>query len=407
MQTFHNGINGILDNQTAMNKTQQQVSSGRRVLTPADDPVASTKILQLQQDISLRDQFEKNMTAADNRLQLEEASLKGITENLQRIRELTVQAGNGSTTLTDRQAIATEIDQLLDATVTLMNTKDASNEYIFAGFKGETLPFQTNTNGRFDFKGDEGQRYLSLSETTNVATSNSGKELFVDIPTVRNSFVTRQDSNNEGVALITSGYVVDQEKFEELFPDDLVIEFQPDDALTPPTRNFTVRRASDNRVVEGMANVPYDEGTSISAAGTEVQIKGKTEAGDRFFIETAPKQSLTDTIQRLTHGLNRLGDNPTDAATRDQLLEDSLANLDNAFSSISQVRSDLGARLNVVANMRELAADVDLVSKKVLSELSDVDLAEAVSRLSQETLLLEVSQQSFATISRLSLFNQL
>ena len=93
LQTFQNGINGILDRQTGVNKTQQQISSGRRVLTPADDPIASTKILQLQQDIAQKDQYKRNMTAAKNRLNLEEATLKNATDNLARLKELTVRPG--------------------------------------------------------------------------------------------------------------------------------------------------------------------------------------------------------------------------------------------------------------------------------------------------------------------------
>ena len=64
LQSFNLGLNAILDAQASVNKTQQQVSSGRRVLTPADDPIASTKILQLQQDLAQRDQYDRNMTAA-------------------------------------------------------------------------------------------------------------------------------------------------------------------------------------------------------------------------------------------------------------------------------------------------------------------------------------------------------
>ena len=79
LQTFNLGLNAILDNQEAVNRTQQQVSSGRRVLTPADDPIASTKILQLQQDLAQRDQYDRNMTAAENRLNLEEATLSSVT----------------------------------------------------------------------------------------------------------------------------------------------------------------------------------------------------------------------------------------------------------------------------------------------------------------------------------------
>ena len=61
----------------------------------------------------------------------------------------------------------------------------------------------------------------------------------------------------------------------------------------------------------------------------------------------------------------------------------------------------------MVENTGNLAADVKLVNQEVLSKLSDVDFAEAVSRLSLQTYLLEAAQQSYTTISRLSLFNQL
>ena len=75
LQQYTTGLNGILNNQQEVNKTQQQVSTGRRVLTPADDPIAATKILQLQQDLALNEQYTRNMTAAENRLNLEEATL--------------------------------------------------------------------------------------------------------------------------------------------------------------------------------------------------------------------------------------------------------------------------------------------------------------------------------------------
>jgi len=177
LQTFNLGLNAILDNQEAVNRTQQQVSSGRRVLTPADDPIASTKILQLQQDLAQRDQYDRNMTAAENRLNLEEATLSSVTDALTRIQELTVNAGSGTLTIADRQAISAEIGQLEDHLAALFNTKDPNGEYIFAGFKGAAPPFQEQANGRYEYQGDEGQRYLSIGDTTRVATGDNGKKL--------------------------------------------------------------------------------------------------------------------------------------------------------------------------------------------------------------------------------------
>ena len=245
LQSFNKGLNSILDNQTQVNKTQQQVSTGRRVLTPADDPIAATKILQLQQEQALRDQFGKNMTGAEGRLTLEETQLAGITDNLTRLKELTIKAGDGSQTISDRQAIAAEVREILGATVDLMNSKDAGGEYLFGGFKGGVEPFQQNASGRYDYVGDEGQRFLSIASSTNVATGDNGKALFVDVEAADNSFTTRASSLNQGSGIVNPGFVVDEAAYADFYPEDLVITFNADSAVTPPTANYTIRQASD------------------------------------------------------------------------------------------------------------------------------------------------------------------
>ena len=204
LQQFNTGVRSILDNQESTMRTQQQISTGRRVLTPSDDPVASTRILQLQQDISLREQYQENLTGAKNRLNLEEATLSSVTENIARIRELTVNAGNGSMTAEDRAYIASEIDTRLDALVDLMNTKDASNTYIFAGFKGETQPFQERSGGGVIYEGDDGERLLDISNSTDIQTNDSGKNLFVNVDSINDTFFT-QDNGAFVLADINAG----------------------------------------------------------------------------------------------------------------------------------------------------------------------------------------------------------
>lgn len=407
LQQYTTGLAAMMDNQSEVNKTQQQVSTGRRVLTPADDPIAATKILQLQQDQALRDQFEKNMTAAKNRLNLEESTLASITDNLTRLKELTVKAGGGSLTITDRQAIAAEASQIQEAVVDLFNTRDASGEYMFAGFKGGDMPFVQSPNGRYDYAGDEGQRYLSIGTSSTVATGDNGKKLFVDVQAAKNTFTTGVSPKNTGTLQVNPGFVTDEDTYADFYPDDLIITFNPESAIDPAAPNYTIRRASDNRVVEGMANVSYVSGRDIAVAGIRLGISGDPEPGDEVLVNSSPKQSITDTIFRLTAGLNTLEDNPEDSATLDILIEDTLTNLGYAQSSVSEVVSQVGARLNILENTENLSADIGIVNQEVLSKLSDVDFAEAVSRLSLQTYLLEAAQQSYTTISRLSLFNQL
>lgn len=410
LQSYNKGLDSILNNQREVNKTQQQVSTGLRVLTPSDDPIAATKILQLQQDQALRDQFGKNMTGAEGRLKLEETQLASITDNLISIRELTIQAGDGAYSLTDRQAISSELKQLLASTVNLMNSKDSGGEYLFGGFKGGTEPFQKNSDGRYEYQGDEGQRFIAIASSTTVATGDNGKRLFVDIKAADNTFTAHSSPLNKGNAVINPGLVVDDEMYAEFYPEDLIITFNPEAAMPPPNlpeSNYTVRQASDGRVVEGLENVPYANNQEITVAGVSVTLNGDPEPGDEFLIDSTEKQSITDTIYRLMDGLSRLENNPDDADTLENLLDSTLQNLSFAEASISQVRSELGARLNIIENTASQAADIDIVSKSVLSELRDVDFAEAVSRLSLQSFLLETAQQSYARIQNLSLFNKI
>lgn len=407
MQQFNTGLRSILDSQEGTLTTQQQISTGRRVLTPADDPVASTRILQLQQDISLREQYQSNIDGAKNRLNLEDAILEGVTENIAKVRELTVYAGDGSMTIEDRSSIAAEVEQLLYALQDLMNTKDASNTYIFAGFKGETLPFEQRPGGGVIYQGDDGERSLDISNSTSVQTNDTGKAIFVDIDSAKNTFYTRDNEKNTGTGFITNGFVTDQEKYDEFYPEDIIIQFNPDGFITPPGPNYSVLSKSDNRPIDGFDGVEYSTGTQIDVKGVNFKIAGEPDPGDSFFVISSEKQSITDTVSSLLEGLRTLQDNPTDSESLDDLLETTLLNLDAAQTSVSQVRSEIGGRLNTIDNIDDLHQDVDLVSQEVLSNLQDVDFAEAVSRLSLQSFLLEAAQQSFTQINRLSLFNTL
>jgi flagellar hook-associated protein 3 FlgL len=407
LQQHNTGVRQLLNNQASTVATQQQIATGRRVLTPSDDPVASTRILQLQQDISLREQYMGNVTGATNRLNLEEATLSSVTENIGRIRELTVTAGNGSMTAEDRGYVAAEIDTRLEALVDLMNTKDASNTYIFAGFKGETEPFQTRPGGGVNYEGDDGERYLDVSNSTRIQTNDSGKKLFVDVKSIQDTFFTEDNSRNSGTGFITNGYVNDQEVYSEFYPEDIIIQFNPESFVIPSSPNYSVLTRSENRVIDGLEGVAYTPGEGLVVKGAAFKIAGDPEPGDSFVVRSSPKQSLVDTVAGLVEGLRSLQDNPADSASLNVLIENSLSNLDFAQSSVSEVTSEIGGRLNTLENIENLHADVDLVSQEILSGLQDVDFAEAVSRLSLESFLLEAAQQSFVQINRLSLFNSL
>ena len=155
IQAFNNGVSGLQRNYSNVTRTQEQISTGNRILTPADDPVASVRLLQLEQQQAVLGQYSANLTAAKNSLTQEEVTLTSVGNILQRVRELTVQAGNGALDQTDRRAIAAELGEREDELLTLMNTRNARGEYLFSGFQGKTQPFERNPDGTYAYKGDD------------------------------------------------------------------------------------------------------------------------------------------------------------------------------------------------------------------------------------------------------------
>lgn len=409
IQIFNRGIADIQRVSKAGNDTQAQISSGRKFLRPSDDPVAATRILQLNQEIASREQYQRNIISVTNRLSLEDSILTGVGDVLQRVREISIQLGDGSLSKDDRGFLAEEVNIRLEELLGLLNTKDANGEFIFAGFKGGTQPFVDGGGGGYKFQGDEGERLVQIGATTFIASRDSGKALFEEVPSDANTFLTTNNPRNTAVppANITVGQVIDQEAFDAFFPEDAYISFEPADAITPAGLNYTVRRSSDNRVVEGLQNERFISGDLINFQGVGVRIAGTPDPGDSFIIESSSQQSILTTMGRMVEGFRSFDDSPEGKQMVSDLVATTIKNLDNAQTTILEGQSKVGARLNTLESTQALHENIDLVSQEVLSDLQDVDFAEAVSRLSLETFILEAAQQSFARIANLSLFNSL
>lgn len=271
---------GMRNAQSAVNKTSEQISSGKRVLSPADDPVAATSILRLTQNLGRLEQYEKNVNEAESKLDQEEVAIQSIVNLLQRMKELAVRAGNtGVMTATDYQSMASEVDSRLSELIDLQNTRDTAGQYIFAGHQGDTRPFTADGGGNFSYHGDEGQQRIQVSESVSVAVSDSGKDLFVDVPSGHNTFNTSASPANKGLppATISIGEVVDQEAYDAFYPRDMNVTFNAPETLTPPAANYTV---TDDRGRVLVANAPYTEGEPIEIKGASFYITGQPYSGE-------------------------------------------------------------------------------------------------------------------------------
>ncbi|WP_020209453.1 flagellar hook-associated protein FlgL [Gilvimarinus chinensis] len=403
---------GMSNAQTALTKTQEQMASGKRVLTPADDPVAATQILQLNEEVSRLDQYIKNIDVAENSLNLEETALDSVLLLVQRMQELAVSAGNTAVlTPNDYKALVAETNSRIDELLNLQNTRNAAGQYIFAGYQGSTQPFSRGADGQFIYHGDEGQRQINASGSVAVDVSDSGKRVFVDIPSDNFTFYTEANPNNRSdpPARINVGQVTDQDTFDELYPDDLIVTFSPDGS---GGAQYTITNRSTGMVMPGHENEPFVSGQPIEVAGASFTITGQphpgdgsTVPGDSFSLTTTNKQSLATTLTRLSQAMNAVNETPESKAYLDEVVAQTLANLENAVTNISVVQGEVGARLNTLESTREQNLDSKLYTDSVLTDLQALDYAEASTRLEMQELVLSAAQKSFVKVANLSLFS--
>ncbi len=396
-QIFSGGINRLQDINSNLVDTQQQISTGKRVNKPSDDPVAAARILKLDQELRRVDTYQRNANLADNRLKQEESALESSVDVIQRVRELTVQAGSGSLSPNDRQSISAELKERLGQLANIANTRDASGEYIFSGFQGDTQAFARDDEGKWGYQGDEGQRQLEIDDGVTVPISDNGKGIFVDVP--RSVSV---ENTNSADGHISGLEVVDANALRAASP------------ISDPRKSIYLGVDAGQVIEVDAAGAPVSPPVTFGNVDEEIEVYGMkmtvngAENGSEFEIGFNRKQSVFGTIENIIDGLEGIAKGSSRGnAEYDALIAESLNNLDSAQDSIILKQTELGGRLNAVESTSAFLEDSGLYTKEIRSQLQDVDYAEAISNLSFQSFVLQAAQQSFAQVSRMSLFDRL
>ncbi len=187
------GQSRITELQSGLAKTQQQIATGRKILTPADDPIGASQVLNLEQARAMNEQFATNRLNAGNVLREQEGVLSSMNDLVQDIQTLRVQAGNASLDDTQRGYLAVELDNQIEQLLSLANSKDGMGSYMFSGYQVNTPAYLKTLTGA-SFQGDGGQRQLQVDTSRRVTISISGQQLFDAIDTgTATAPGTRQD----------------------------------------------------------------------------------------------------------------------------------------------------------------------------------------------------------------------
>jgi len=382
----------ITQQQSRVARLQQQVGTGQRINSAIDDPVGAAQITRFEQALARLDTYARNADAAERRLNLQEIALGEVDDVLNRVRELVVQAGGAAAVAPgSRDAIADEVSELLTGLVDTANSQDGEGRFLFAGNRVETEPFPTLGSVPV-YAGDQGVRFQRIGDDRLIQESNSGDEVFQLIRNGNGVFSVSADAGNTGSMNQTTATVIDLSAW---VPGDYTIEF------TAPNRYDIVNSSG----VPLRVDASYSPGALIAFNGALISFEGEPAAGDEFQINASRNQSVFATVQRLVNTLRLDISDPAQRAQFQSQLNSGLQDIDQSLANINGVRSDLGARLNVIDRQRSVNEEVAFQIETSLSGVQDLDFAQAISELELRLTSLEAAQRSFAETRRNSLFN--
>ncbi len=373
----------------ALSQTQTQLSTGKKLQSAADNPVAMAQVNALNSQLSASQQQVSNGNAVTSSLQLEQNALSSVTTALQSARDLAIEGNNSDLSLSDRQNIATQLQQLQATLLSAANTKDSGGNYIFGGTASASAPFAQN-GGSVSYLGNDQVNQVQISPDQSLSLGDSGSSVFMNLPAGNGTFTTAVGSANTGSASIDTGSVVNPTAW---VADNYTISF------SSPTQ-YQVTNSAGTVVGSGT----YTSGDAIAFSGVQVTISGTPAAGDQFNLAPAGKASMFSTLNSLITTLN--SGSLTNAQLSTQIGQ-AIQQMDGALNNINNVQAGVGGRLNAVSAAATTSQTQQTNIQTSISQLSDVDYAAAVTQLSSQELALQAAQESYASIAHLSLFNYL
>ncbi|MBX3617409.1 flagellar hook-associated protein FlgL [Nitrosomonas sp.] len=392
---YEAGTNMMLQQQEKLMKTQQQLSTGRRILTPSDDPISAAQVLNIAQSASLNEQYSVNRGSASSSLSLEENVLRQVTTALQDLHSTTVYAGNSSLTDNERKILATELRSNLESLVGLANTTDEKGQYLFSGYQAQTKPF-VQTGLSVTYAGDQGQRMNQVGSARQLAISDSGTDIFERIKNGNGVFSTAANPLNTGTGVIDVGSVITP---ASLTGDNYEVTFNVSGSVT------TYDIVDTTTATTISSGNPYTSNNTISFAGMQLSIKGDPANGDKFSVSPSQNQSIFDTVSNLITALETPSSGQPGGTRLANSLSSVLQNVNNSLEHVLTKQASIGARLQEIETLESVGDDQSIQFEQLLSNLQDVDFAKAISDLNRQQLYLEAAQQSYVKVSGLSLFN--
>lgn len=400
---YQQGLASMNNQQGSLMYVQQQLGTGRRILTPSDDPVAATRALSVSQAQAVNGQYATSRTQATSSLSMEENALQTVTMVVHNIQQLLVQAGNGTMSDNDRASVATALQGQYDQLLGLANADDGNGQFLFAGVQSGTAPFANSAAGGVVYNGDTGQQLLQVDVARAMAAGDDGRAVFQSVTSAA-GYVLQGNGTNTGTATYSAVSVTNPS--DPLYGHAFSLTFQPDPATGK--MQYTV---TDQTTVPPTVGTPtnYTDGAAIQVAGITFSVKGTPNNGDTMTMKPAT-QAGTDmfaNLQTVIKALKAPVVSAADGANLANTIATTNRQFSNSLDNVLTVRSSVGSRLQELDALNTVGTNRNLNYTQSLSALQDLDYASAIGEYYQRQTALQAAQSSFMQIQGMNLFKYL
>lgn len=388
---FSQSVSSMHQQQSGFIKVGQQIASGRRVVTPSDDPQAASQAVNVSQSKAMTEQYREARVASRNSLAQAESVLNSVATAITSAKTLLVQGINGALSDPDRESVAGELKGIRETILGQANATDGNGVYLFGGYRDGSQPFVENADGRIDYVGDTNVRQQRIDSSRLMEVSENGHNIFMSVHSSA-GYLARANDANTGSLVFRGPQIIDS--------DDA-------DFGNAFTITFSDNAGQMEYSINGGPAQSYQPDQPIQFGGLSLSLEGTPADGDS--LEVAPAGQMNpDLLAALDNAiavLSQPGNTPEEKARLSNTLSTVMRELDNGLDNVLTVRASMGARLNELDTVDSVGDQRLLNYEQTLSDLVDLDYVEAIADYTRRQIGLQAAQRTFVDLSGLSLFN--
>jgi len=399
---YQTGLGTLTAQQSDLMHLFQQIGTGRRMVTPADDPLAAAQALNTSQTLAMNERYAANRAVAAQNLGVEESTLDSVTRTLMDIRTRLVEAGNGTYSDADRRSLADVLKNARDSLLGYANATDGNGQYLFSGHRGDA-PAYVQSGGGIVWNGDTGRRDIQVDQTRRMPAADAGIDIFGRAAPGAGGYVTSAHPGNQGTGMAGSPSVVDPaganvgKSFSIAFSQ---VDLDGDGTLELA---YTVTVEDGAQPPASLPPQAYEPDAAIDLGGVQVAIGGQPQDGDAFRVDSTASADMDifATLNGLVAALETPADGDPEALARlGNTLNTATQKIGLNYDNVLTVRASIGSRLDELDKLDANGAQRGLGYQKQLSGLEDVDWYQAISDLQLRQTALQAAALAFQSIQQ-------